>query len=152
MAGTLRSLASWLWLQLLIRRDASRPDPERLRLQALLDQSPARGRHSVRVVCSRLVTSPAVLGWRRPILLVPAGATAALGAEGISAILAHELAHIRRHDYLINDTIEAGIVLTGDEVKSLRAGQVSLVGTFATIHSGELYLNNCSINWYNFKF
>jgi len=52
------------------------------------------------------------------------------------------------HDYHIQDTIEAGIVLTGDEVKSLRAGQVSLVGAFATIHSGELYLNNCRITPY----
>lgn len=52
------------------------------------------------------------------------------------------------HDYHIQDTIEAGIVLTGDEVKSLRAGQVSLVGAFATIHGGELYLNNCRITPY----
>ena len=52
------------------------------------------------------------------------------------------------HDYHIQDTIEAGIVLTGDEVKSLRAGQVSLIGAFATIHAGELYLNNCRITPY----
>lgn len=49
------------------------------------------------------------------------------------------------HDYEILDTIEAGIVLTGDEVKSLRAGQASLKGSFATFHKGELYLINCRI-------
>lgn len=49
------------------------------------------------------------------------------------------------HDYDILEKIEAGIVLTGDEVKSLRAGQVSLVGSFATIRNGELTLVNCRI-------
>lgn len=52
------------------------------------------------------------------------------------------------YDYEILESIEAGIVLTGDEVKSLRAGQVSLVGAFATIHDGELYLINCRITPY----
>lgn len=52
------------------------------------------------------------------------------------------------HDYDILETIEAGIVLTGDEVKSLRAGQVSLIGAFATVHQGELYLINCRISPY----
>lgn len=56
------------------------------------------------------------------------------------------------HDYEILDKIEAGIVLTGDEVKSLRAGKVSLVGAFATIHQGELYLINCNITPYSRAF
>ena len=49
------------------------------------------------------------------------------------------------HDYHILEKIEAGIVLTGDEVKSLRAGQVSLIGSFAAIRNGELTLVNCRI-------
>jgi SsrA-binding protein len=49
------------------------------------------------------------------------------------------------HDYHILEKIEAGIVLTGDEVKSLRAGHVSLVGSFAAIRNGELTLVNCRI-------
>jgi len=52
-------------------------------------------------------------------------------------------------DYNILDTIEAGIVLTGDEVKSLRAGKVSLAGAFATVHDGELFLINCNITHYS---
>lgn len=52
------------------------------------------------------------------------------------------------HDYAILGTVEAGIVLSGDEVKSLRAGHVSLIGAFATVHQGELYLINCQITPY----
>lgn len=56
------------------------------------------------------------------------------------------------HDYDILDRFEAGIVLTGDEVKSLRAGKVSLVGAFATIKQSELFLNNCNINLYTMAY
>lgn len=51
-------------------------------------------------------------------------------------------------DYEILDHIEAGIVLNGDEVKSLRKGQLSLVGAFATIHDGELFMINAKISPY----
>lgn len=51
-------------------------------------------------------------------------------------------------EYEVLDKIEAGLVLTGDEVKSLRAGQVSLVGSYATVKQGELYLTNCNISLY----
>ncbi|HEV2916217.1 MAG TPA: SsrA-binding protein SmpB [Candidatus Babeliales bacterium] len=51
-------------------------------------------------------------------------------------------------DYEIVETIEAGIVLTGDEVKSLRAGKVNLTGTFATVHDGELFMINAHITPY----
>lgn len=56
------------------------------------------------------------------------------------------------HDYEILGSFEAGIVLSGDEVKSLRAGNVSLVGAFATVHDGELYLINCRISPYEKAF
>jgi len=45
---------------------------------------------------------PAVIGWLRPIILLPMSAMAGLTPEMIEAVLAHELAHIRRHDYLLN--------------------------------------------------
>ncbi len=51
-------------------------------------------------------------------------------------------------DYEILDRMEAGIVLRGDEVKSLRAGNASLVGSFATVHDGQLFLINCNITPY----
>lgn len=49
-----------------------------------------------------LVEVPAVIGWMRPIILVPASAFLGLSAEQLEAVLAHELAHIHRHDYLVN--------------------------------------------------
>lgn len=53
-----------------------------------------------------------------------------------------------RHDYLILDTYEAGMVLTGPEVKSLRAGRASLVDGFASIENGEAWLENVHIPEY----
>jgi len=45
-----------------------------------------------------------------------------------------------RHDYAVEDTYEAGMVLTGTEVKSLRAGRASLVDGFAEVENGEVWL------------
>jgi SsrA-binding protein len=53
-----------------------------------------------------------------------------------------------RHDYAIVDTYEAGVVLTGTEVKSLRLGRASLVDGFATIDDGEIFLRNVHIPEY----
>jgi SsrA-binding protein len=53
-----------------------------------------------------------------------------------------------RHDYHIEDTVEAGIVLTGTEVKSLRAGRASLVDGYATIDGGEVWLHRIHIPEY----
>ena len=50
-----------------------------------------------------------------------------------------------RHDYHILDVYEAGIVLSGTEVKSLRAGRASLIDGFASITQGELWLENVHI-------
>lgn len=54
-----------------------------------------------------------------------------------------------RHDYLIDDTVEAGLVLTGTEVKSLRQGRASLVDGYATEYRGELYLEGVHIPEYS---
>lgn len=53
------------------------------------------------------------------------------------------------HDYEILDKLEVGLVLTGDEVKSLRAGHVNMTGAFATVHDGQLYMINCHITPYD---
>ncbi len=52
-------------------------------------------------------------------------------------------------DYEIIDEIEAGLVLTGDEVKSLRAGHVNLTGSFAVVTKGELFMINCQVTPYD---
>ena len=59
-------------------------------------------RRVVHVVESLRVDTPPVLGWWRPAILLPVAALANLIPEQVEAILAHELAHIRRHDYLVN--------------------------------------------------
>ena len=53
-----------------------------------------------------------------------------------------------RYDYHIDDTVEAGMVLVGTEVKSLRAGRASLVDGFATVSDDELWLRNVHIAEY----
>ncbi len=52
------------------------------------------------------------------------------------------------HDYFIEDSIEAGLVLAGHEVKSIRNGQASLDGAYVTIRNGEAWLRNAYIGKY----
>lgn len=53
-----------------------------------------------------------------------------------------------RHEYLIGERYQAGIVLAGSEVKSVRAGKVSLAESFARIDNGEVFLYNMNITPY----
>ena len=53
-----------------------------------------------------------------------------------------------RHDYFIHDTYEAGLALTGTEVKSLRAGRVNLKDSFCRIDDGEAYIVGMHISPY----
>jgi SsrA-binding protein len=54
-----------------------------------------------------------------------------------------------RHDYHIHDTYEAGIVLSGTEVKSLREGRANLTDAFATVDDGEVWLRSAHIPEYS---
>jgi SsrA-binding protein len=63
-------------------------------------------------------------------------------SENIKVIATNRKA---RHDYLIGDTFEAGLVLTGSEIKSVRAGQVNLRDSYAVVRNGELWLINAHI-------
>lgn len=54
------------------------------------------------------------------------------------------------HDYHIGERFEAGMVLTGTEVKSLRQGRASLADAFATVDDGEVWLRNAHIPEYSF--
>ena len=55
-----------------------------------------------------------------------------------------------RHDYHLGDRFEAGLVLTGTEVKSVRLGRASLADAFATVDDGEVWLRNAHIPEYTF--
>ena len=55
-----------------------------------------------------------------------------------------------RYDYHIEDSITCGLVLTGTEIKSIRAGKAQLKDSFARIENGEAWLYNCHISPYQF--
>lgn len=59
-------------------------------------------RRPVRVVVAALAEVPALVGWLRPVILLPFSTLNGLTPDQLAAILAHELAHVRRHDYLVN--------------------------------------------------
>lgn len=64
-------------------------------------------------------------------------------AEGIKTIATNRKA---RHDFFIEDTVEAGLVLKGTEIKSIRAGRVNLRDGFALVRDDELWLMNVHIS------
>lgn len=53
-----------------------------------------------------------------------------------------------RHDYIIEESYEAGIVLTGTEIKSIRAGKINLQDSFARVEGGEVWVQNVHISPY----
>lgn len=65
--------------------------------------------------------------------------------EGIKVIAQNKKA---RHDYFIEQTMEAGIVLSGTEVKSIRQGKVNMKDSYATIEKGEVIINGMHISPY----
>jgi SsrA-binding protein len=65
--------------------------------------------------------------------------------EGVKIIAQNRKA---RHDYFIEDTYEAGIVLTGTEVKSVRAGKVNLKDCYAAVRNGEIFVVGMHISPY----
>ncbi len=66
---------------------------------------------------------------------------------GIKIIATNKKAY---HDYFIEETYEAGIALTGTEVKSVRAGKINLKESFCRIKDGEVFINNMNISEYEF--
>lgn len=67
-------------------------------------------------------------------------------AKGIGKVVAQNKK--ARHDFHIEETYEAGIVLQGTEIKSIRAGKVSIKDSFARIENGEVFLYNMHISPY----
>jgi beta-lactamase regulating signal transducer with metallopeptidase domain len=56
----------------------------------------------VQLVISAVAEAPAVVGWLSPVVLVPVGVLSGLSIAHVEALIAHELAHVKRHDYLVN--------------------------------------------------
>ncbi|HKQ93281.1 MAG TPA: HEAT repeat domain-containing protein [Blastocatellia bacterium] len=98
---SLRMAGGWLYTQRL-KSYGTRPLGEgwEQTLLRLCDQ--LRAPRPARLLESALVKVPMVVGWLRPVILLPTSALTGLSPQQLEAIIAHELAHIRRHDYLIN--------------------------------------------------
>ncbi|MCX6633235.1 MAG: GWxTD domain-containing protein [Candidatus Solibacter sp.] len=97
----LRGVASWLAARRLGSRGVCAATAS---WQSLLDRLAERMRLSrpVTLLESCLAEVPVVIGYVRPVILMPVGLLAGLPAAQVETILLHELAHIRRHDYLVN--------------------------------------------------
>jgi beta-lactamase regulating signal transducer with metallopeptidase domain len=97
----LRLLLGLAWVRRRSRPGAYRPDPE---WQAVLDRLAARLGIARKVVLGLVddLASPVTAGCLCPLVLVPASLATGMAPQLLEALLAHELAHVRRHDYLVN--------------------------------------------------
>jgi len=94
-------LGGWAHLQRLKRRIVKKADAALIETLSAL-AAKLKVARPVQLAESALVQIPAVVGWLRPVILLPAAAVTGLTTEQLEALLAHELAHIRRCDYLVN--------------------------------------------------
>lgn len=98
---SLRLVGGWLVARRLAARVVGPASPEILVVTARVSNR-LGVRRVVRVLESSACAVPVVIGWVRPVVLLPLAALSGLPPAQIEALLAHELAHIRRHDYLVN--------------------------------------------------
>ena len=98
---SLRMLGGWLYSRRLKNHLAGPLSMKWQQRFAVLSRE-LRVLRPVRFLESALVQVPTVIGWIRPLVLIPASALAGLTPRQLEAIVAHELAHIRRYDYLVN--------------------------------------------------
>jgi len=101
VALSLRLASGWLVTQQLGRVGTSSV-PEACRAAVARLAARLRITRPVRVLESAVVQVPAVIGWLSPVILLPASALTGLTPLQLDALLAHELAHVRRYDYLVN--------------------------------------------------
>jgi beta-lactamase regulating signal transducer with metallopeptidase domain len=110
LALSLRLGFGWLCVAR-IRRAANEPLtglwPERVRALA----GRLRISTPVRIAQSAIVQVPMLIGWVRPVILIPASVVSGLTIAQLEAVIAHELAHVRRHDYLANIVQTAAEIL-----------------------------------------
>ncbi len=98
---TVRVLGGLLYARRLMRLENHPSESHwRERLEYLSER--LRLKQTVRLLESQMVRVPTTVGWLRPVILLPASAFTGLTPQQLESVLAHELAHIRRHDYLVN--------------------------------------------------
>jgi beta-lactamase regulating signal transducer with metallopeptidase domain len=98
---SLRLVSGWVWVQRMKSHGTSPIEDGWDHIAARLSRRLHIARR-VRLLKSTRVDVPTVIGWMKPVILVPVSALSGLNPHQLEAILAHELAHIRRHDYLVN--------------------------------------------------
>ena len=101
VALSLRLLVGWRIVQRL-KRHAVTSTAEALQLRLKVLTARMQISRAVTLVESALIEVPTVIGWLRPMILLPMSVLTNLTPQELEAVLAHELAHIRRHDYLVN--------------------------------------------------
>ena len=104
MIGVFAMTLRWAGASYVLRRRVRRSSPAGEHWREIVDNISRAlqiGR-VVRVLQAEWLTAPATIGWISPVLLLPISALSGLPPEQLEAIIAHELAHIRRNDYLAN--------------------------------------------------
>jgi beta-lactamase regulating signal transducer with metallopeptidase domain len=107
---SLRAAVGWVALERM-RRIHLTPVAHDLAARVAALASRLRVSRPVRVAHSAAVRVPSVVGWLRPIVLLPASVLTGLSPAQLDAVLAHELAHVRRHDFAVNALQTAAEVL-----------------------------------------
>ncbi|MBJ6760589.1 M56 family metallopeptidase [Myxococcaceae bacterium JPH2] len=98
--GSARLATGWLRVQRLARQAVPAPEEWQARLDALSRRMGLR--RAVRLLQSASLDVPAAVGWLSPVVLLPVTTLTGLPAKQLEMVLAHELAHIRRHDFAVN--------------------------------------------------
>jgi beta-lactamase regulating signal transducer with metallopeptidase domain/peroxiredoxin len=101
VALAMRLLLTWVQVRWLETCGVLPTEPEHLRLMQQL-ATRLGVRRAVRLLESSLVEVPTVIGWLKPVILLPIASVNSLTVSQLEAILAHEMAHIRRADYAVN--------------------------------------------------
>ncbi|AKQ69897.1 Regulatory sensor-transducer, BlaR1/MecR1 family [Myxococcus hansupus] len=95
-----RMAAEWMKLRRLTDRAVPAPEPWQERMDALARKLGLR--RAVRLLQTYDVDVPSAVGWLSPVVLLPVSTLSGLPARQLEMVLAHELAHIRRHDFAVN--------------------------------------------------
>ena len=101
LALSARLIAAMIWIRRL-RRVHTEPAAERWQSRFTRLVERAAIARTIELHVSRIVSSPVTIGWLRPLVVVPISVLAGLSPAQLDALLCHELAHIRRRDYLVN--------------------------------------------------
>ncbi|MFI5178571.1 MAG: M56 family metallopeptidase [Vicinamibacterales bacterium] len=101
VALSIRLLGGWIAARRLARRALSPASPE---IRAMAERLAGQlGLHRiVDVAQSTAVVVPIMIGWLKPVVILPTAVLSGFSPEQVEALLVHELAHVRRHDYLVN--------------------------------------------------